>query len=138
MIVRSTLAAVLVLLATAAAHADLSVRNIQASEGPLGPERKSYDYLPHDEVYYRYTITGLRTDKQGDIDIVIESKIFDENGKVIPGSRDPVKGKLHLGGGAFSGSSVLRLANTFQPGEYTLSVTVTDKFAGESVQFSRK
>jgi hypothetical protein len=138
MTARTGLAAVLVLVWAATAHADLSVRNIQAALGPLGPERKSADYFPHDEVFYRYTITGLVTDKQGDIDVLIESRIIDANGKVIPGSRDPVKGKLHLAGGTFSGSSVVRLGNNFTPGEYTLTVTVTDNLAAESVQFSRK
>jgi hypothetical protein len=135
---RTGLAVVLLLFAATAARAELTLRNIQASFGPLGPERKSVDYFPHDEVFYRYCITGLQTDRQGDIDVLIESKIVDENGKVIPGSRDPVKGKLHLAGGTFAGSSTVRLLNQFAPGEYTLTVTVTDNLASESVQFSRK
>jgi hypothetical protein len=135
---RIGLAIVLLLIGATAARADLTLRNIQASYGVLGPERKSLDYFPHDEVFFRYSITGLQTDRQGDFDVLIESRIVDENGKVIPGSRDPVKGKLHLAGGTFTGSSTVRLANQYAPGEYTLTVMVTDNLASESVQFSRK
>lgn len=135
---RSSLAVVLLLFGATAARADLALRNIQAAYGALGPERKSVDYFPHDEVFFRYTITGLQTDRQGDIDVLIESRIVDENGKVIPGSRDPVKGKLHLAAGTFSGSSRVPLGSQFAPGEYTLIVMVTDNLASESVQFSRK
>lgn len=135
---RAGLAVVLLLFGATAARADLTLRNIQAAYGTLGPERKSIDYFPYDEVFFRYTITGLQTDRQGDMDVLIESRIVDENGKVIPGSRDPVKGKLHLAGGTFSGSSTVRLGNQFPPGEYTLTVMVTDNLASESVQFSRK
>src|SRR5262249_16120951 len=131
---RFSLATVIFLTAAAAAHADVTVRNIQAAEGPLGPERKSPDYFPPDEAFYRYPITGTKSDKQGDIDVVIESKLIDENGKVIPGSRDPVKGKLHLAGGTFTGSSVIKLGNQFAPGEYTLTVLVTDNVTAENVQ----
>jgi hypothetical protein len=135
---RTGLAVVLLLFGATAVRADLTLRNIQAAYGALGPERKSPDYFPYDEVFFRYTITGLQTDRQGDIDVLIESKIIDENGKVIPGSKDPVKAKLHLAGGTFSGSSTVRLLNQFAPGEYTLTVMVTDNLASESVQFSRK
>src|SRR5262249_8299533 len=99
-------AAILLLLGAGPVQADLTLRNIHSSHGVPGPERKSADYYPADEVFYRYTIPGLKTDAQGDIDIVIESRIVDAKGKVIPGSRDPIKGKLNLAGGCFTGSSV--------------------------------
>ena len=46
---RTGLAVVLIMLWASGARADLTLRNIQASHGPLGPERKSLDYLPHDD-----------------------------------------------------------------------------------------
>ena len=132
------LAAVIVVLTAVSARAELSIRSIQAAHGPLGPERKSLDYFPHDEVFFRYAITGIKADAQGDVDVTVASQVVDAGGKVFPGSKDPIKGKLNLGGGTFSGSSALRLGSTFAPGDYTFTVTVTDNLAGESVQFSRK
>jgi hypothetical protein len=131
-------AVVVLLLSACGAWAKVEVVNVQASLGPLGPERVSADYYPHDEVFHRYTVTGLQSDASGGIDVTLESRIFDAAGKDVQTSRDPLKGKLELAGGSFAGTSVVRLDEQFSAGDYTLIVTVKDNLSGEQTQFSRK
>jgi len=135
---RLGLTAVVLLLSTGSAFAKLEVGSVQASLGPLGPERLSSDYFPHDEVFHRCTITGLQCDAAGSIDVLLESRIYNAAGKETQSSRDPLKGKLELAGGSFAGTSVVRLGEQFAPGDYTLIVTVKDNLSGEQAQFSRK
>jgi hypothetical protein len=60
-------------LSAAAAQAKLEIRDIQAAHGQFGPERKSIEYLAGDQVYFRYTVAGVRTDDEGRVraDIVL-------------------------------------------------------------------
>ena len=42
------------------AFAKLQIKDVQASHGQLGPERKDLDYVRGDELYVRFTVVGLR------------------------------------------------------------------------------
>jgi hypothetical protein len=55
---RITLATLFLVLAVQAAHAKVEIKDVQAAHGQLGPERASLEYLPGDEVFFRFTVTG--------------------------------------------------------------------------------
>src|SRR5436305_14887601 len=54
-----------VLLSAAPAFAKLEIRDIQACDGRIGPERKALDYAPGDVVRCRFLLTGLDMDRGG-------------------------------------------------------------------------
>src|SRR5262249_61762092 len=64
-VMRSIITALVLALSATAAQAKLELRDVQASHGQFGPERKSAEYVAGDQVYFRYTAAGVRTDEQG-------------------------------------------------------------------------
>ena len=76
------------------AHAKLEVRDVQASYGQLGPERKSAEYVPGEEVYLRYTLDGVRTDDEGRAGGELRLTLRDSNGKVLFDRKSPLQQML--------------------------------------------
>jgi hypothetical protein len=131
-------AALLAALPAAAASAKLEIRDVQASYGQLGPERKSADYFAGDEVYFRYTVTGVRTDAEGRLRGELHMTLADAEGKVLLKTDTPIQQVPVLGAESFPGSARWTLDVDFPPGEYEATVEFADLIAKESVSFRRK
>lgn len=135
--VRACLAMVLA-LGTATAQAKLDIQNVEAAYGLFGPPRSALDLYPHDEVLFRFLVTGAQVDAEGKIDARLTLKLTDSAGKVLLQERNPLKGTLALGGQAFSGNARLNVGERLPPGEYTFTVTVEDALSGEAASFQRQ
>jgi hypothetical protein len=119
-------------LATQAAVAMPEMRDVSAAHGQLGPERKSAEYVRGDEVFIRFTTTGLRTDKDGRVRVELEIANLNSKGEVVDKGATPIQQVLALGGNSFPGIARVNLLPDTPLGEYTLRVTITDQLARES------
>lgn len=135
---RACLPAVVWLVVTTQAHAELKIENIQATQGPLGPVRKSLDCYAYDEVFFRYVVTGAKVDDAGKVDSELAIKLTNSGGKVLFHNTGPITGVLALGGGSFPGNAQVTLSEEFPPGKYTLTVTVKDHLASQEAVFRRE
>ncbi len=126
------------LLTLPAADAKLEIQDVKAVHGPLGPERKSLDVYPGDALVVRYTVTGVRADAEGKVDVVKTVRLLDAAGKELLKQEQPLKGLLPLGGGRFQDVANLNIGDRVAPGDYTLSVAVKDNLSSQTASFERK
>jgi hypothetical protein len=136
--VRSGLSVAMVLLAAAVVQAKVELRNVQAAYGIFGPERKSLDMYPGDEVLFRFTVVGVRLGDDRRTDAVMAVKLTTADGDVLLAQDTPLRVLLGLGGDSFPAQARINLGERTPAGDYTLTVTVTDKLAGEKTSFQRK
>lgn len=135
---RSFLIGCLVLLPVAPLWAKLEITKIEPALGALGPERKSLDFYPLDEIFFRYQIAGVKTDADGKTDVEIEVKLVNPLGRNVFDKKTTSLRQLSLGANTLPGYVVLPVPEKAPPGEYTLTVKVTDRLAKESESFERK
>ncbi|MBX6314404.1 MAG: hypothetical protein IRY99_16045 [Isosphaeraceae bacterium] len=131
------LAAVAILWA-ASAQAKLELRDIKATYGFLGPERKDLIYYPGDEVFFRFVVAGFKTDAEGKIHGALSVRFLDEQGGQHYKSTSPLNAVVALGGETVPGTAFISVADDFPPGRYTLEVTFTDQLANQSAGFRRE
>jgi hypothetical protein len=125
-------------LSAAAAEAKLTIRDVQAAHGQFGPERKSAEYVAGDQVYLRYTATGLRTDDEGRVRADIVLRLTDAKGQKLLDKEAALLALLPLGGDTLTADASIDLDVGFPPGEYELSVEVRDVAANDKASFRRK
>jgi hypothetical protein len=135
---RIALAALILIVATPAARAKVEVKDVQAAHGQLGPERDGLDYFPGDEVFFRFTVTGAKTDDQGRMSGEIRMTLTDAVGKAVLNHTVAVKQVLAFGGDRVPAKAVLELGHQFLPGTYEFAVEFTDALAGESDGFKKQ
>ena len=128
---RIQLATLILTLAAQAAHAKVEIRDVQAAHGLLGPARSSTEYLPGDEVFYRFTIAGARAGDDGRMSGEIRMKLTDANGKTLLEKAAPVRQQLAFGGDRFPAKAAIQLGHQFPPGDYRLAIEYTDYLSGE-------
>jgi hypothetical protein len=126
---RPVLAILALALWGAPAVGKLEISNVTAAHGKLGPERKSHEYYPNDEVCFRYLVTGANVDDVGKVECSLRVQLAGTDGKPIEDQSFAAQGILALGGSSFPASASLVLPNQLAAGEYTFAVTFKDKLA---------
>ena len=121
-----------------AAQAKLEIRDVQASHGQLGPERKSSEYVAGDQVYFRFTMAGVRSDNDGRTRAEMKIVVTDAAGKKLINNTFPFQQIIGLGGDSFPGAASFHLEKDSRPGDYELTVEFTDLLAKETASFRRK
>jgi hypothetical protein len=121
-----------------AAQAKLELRDVQASHGQFGPVRKSNEYVAGDQVYFRYTAAGVRTDDAGRVRAELRMKLTGADGKGLLNTESPLQQALALGGDTLTGYAALNVAGDFAPGEYELTVEFADLLSKEVASFRQK
>jgi hypothetical protein len=127
-----------VFLGTATAQAEFKIDKIRAAYGPVGPERKSLEYYPDDEILLRYLLTGVKTTDKGEVDIDITIRVWDAEGNLLVEKTNPIKGVAALGGDCVPGSAHVILNDSIKPGKYRLQVKAKDNSSGEKAAFERE
>jgi hypothetical protein len=135
---RILLSAMALLFLAAFAQAKLEIQNVQAVYGPVGPERDSLDVYPADEIFFRFTVGGVKADAEGRAEVNIAMKLTNADGDLLLAQENPLRVPLSLGGDSFPSNTRIALGDQTAPGEYTLTVTVVDKLSQEKVSFQRK
>jgi hypothetical protein len=135
---RILMATTVFVLAASPALAKLEVEKVEACHGKLGPVRKSLDFYPYDEVWFRFTVTGAKADDEGKVDFDLGWKLLDDKGKDVLSKKLPVKGPLTFGTDSFPGYVSFMLPEPVLAGEYVLKVTVKDNVASEETGFEKK
>jgi hypothetical protein len=120
------------------AEAKFEIRDAQASHGLLGPERKSNRYVSGDQVYVRYTIAGLRTDADGRARLELRLTVADAAGKLVLRRESPLNQTVALGGDSIPGFATFDLDENVPPGEYEMTVEVTDLIVKETASFRHR
>jgi hypothetical protein len=113
-------------------------KDIQASHGQLGPERKNLECLRGDELYFRFTVVGFTTNDDGRLAGELAYSVTDASGKVVLKDAVAIQQTLALGGGTFPGHASVTIGEEMPVGEYTFKVTITDNLARASDSFERK
>jgi hypothetical protein len=135
---RYGLAAAMWLVVTAAVGAELKVESVQAANGPFGPARPHWDFYPHDELYLRFVVSGVRVDLEGKTDVELTLRVSDAQGKVALEREQKLQGVLMLGGGTFTSYARLAFADPLPEGVYTVTVIVQDRLGKDVTTFERK
>lgn len=120
------------------AQAELKLGEIQASHGPLGPQRETLDVFPHDELFFRFMISGAKLSDQGEASPSVTIKVLDKDDSELFSDTTPVTGVLALGGNELPGTAAVELGDQLPPGAYTLEVIVKDTLSGEEASFRRE
>src|SRR4051794_1048013 len=98
---RIALAVALLLASVTPVFAKLQIKDVQASHGQLGPERKDLDYVRGDELYVRFKVVDFTSDADGRVVGELAFAVTDAAGKVVVKQAVPLQQTLALGGGTF-------------------------------------
>jgi len=123
---------------TATAHAEFRIERIHPAYGPVGPERKSLEYYPEDEILFRYLLTGVKTTNRGEVDVDITIRVLDADGSLLVEKTNPLKGVVALGGACVPGSAHVTPSDRMKPGNYKLQVRARDNLSGDTASFERE
>jgi hypothetical protein len=127
-------------LSLAPGQADqLSFVNVRSVTGYFGAERPSNRLLPGDIYLLVFDIEGFKVDANGKIRFRMAMQVTDSRGKLQFG-RQPEDREVapSLGGNRVPASSYIEIGTDQPPGEYTVSMTVTDLTSKASAKLARK
>lgn len=113
---RIVLAAAVLLIAVHAAQAKLEITDIKAVHGMYGPERKSLDVLPGDEIFFRFIVNGVKSDEEGKVNCLLTVQLVDAEGKELFSRENPSKGILALGGASLLSSAFVNFGDSVDAG----------------------
>jgi hypothetical protein len=136
-----TTLALVAALSTAPDQADaLKLTNVRATYGPYGVTRKNDKVIPGDMYYLYFDIEGLSMEATGRMRYSMDMKVVDSKGKRIFGSQQADERQVvaALGGNRLPGVAYLLVKPDQEPGEYTMTVVVTDRAAKASQTLTRK
>src|SRR5438552_13332846 len=127
-------------LSLAPAQSDqLSFLNVRSVTGYFGPERQTDKLLPGDIYLLVFDVAGFKSDAEGKILYRMALQVTDSRGKPQFG-REPADQETFnsLGGNRVPASAYIEIGADQAPGEYTLTLTVTDRTSKASQKLIRK
>jgi hypothetical protein len=118
---------------------DLSLTNVRATYGLLGPARAKVDVLPGDTLWLEFDIEGITVADDGKVKYSMSLEATDAKGKVIYRQNPTDQESLAtLGGKSVPAQTHLDVGLDQPPGEYTLTVTVTDRASKQTKSLTQK
>jgi hypothetical protein len=123
---------------TDGAASGLRIERIEATYGPLWPERAPR-YYPGDKVTLRFVIVGASTDSQGNIQTEVTVALKDSRGREVRRkSFGEETTQVGVGQNRCFRWFTLVLDEDIQPGDYIVSATVTQIKNGATASFERR
>jgi hypothetical protein len=135
----SVVVAVAALAAPAADGDSLTLANVRATHGVLGPGRSDNRVLPGDRYVLSFDIEGITLGPDGKVAYSIGTEVRNAAGR-LQHQQEPkaVEAPTSLGGGRVPAHARLDVGLDTPPGVYTLKVTVTDRVAAVSKSLARE
>jgi hypothetical protein len=135
----SVVAAVAALSAPAAEPGTLTLSNVRATYGILGPVRADSRVLPGDSYVVSFDIEGVRVGPDGKVSYTIATEVRNAAGRVQD-QRDPkpVDAPTSLGGDRVTAHARLNVGLDTPPGAVSFKVTVTDRASGASKSLTKE
>jgi hypothetical protein len=126
----TTMALALALQAAPGQAGDLRLTNIRPTNGLLGSPRTDSKVLPGDMFFITFDIDNLRVNEDGIMFYKMFMEVKDSKGDVkFRGEPEDKETPALLGGNSLAAFAHLVLEPDMPAGEYTLTVTVTDRLA---------
>lgn len=114
-------------------------KNVRATYGFLGAERKADSLLPGDVLILAFDIDGLTVGKDDIIKYEMGVELLDSKGAPqFKKDPQPLEAINTLGGARVPAFANAQIGLDTAPGDYTLNVTVTDRAAGKSEKLTHK
>jgi hypothetical protein len=135
---RTTCSGLALIVLVTSAWAELELRDVTPTYGPFGPARKSLAVPAGDEVFFRYTISGVHTDDAGRADGELRVQLAGPDGQALLDDKRPVNGVLALGGQTLPATANVSFGPDTPAGDYTVTVTFRDKLSSQAASFKRK
>ena len=105
----------------------LTLAHVRSTYGPFGGTRPPAPLLPGDLLFLAFDIGGITPTPDGKATYTMEMVVKDANGKLVFGEKPFTKADdLPLGGTTLPGIAYTFVGYEQPPGNYTLSLTVTD------------
>jgi len=118
---------------------DLSLTNVRATYGLLGPSRAKVDVLPGDTLWLEFDIEGITVAGDGKVQYSMGIEATDAKGRVIYRQNPTDQESLAtLGGKSVPAQAHLDVGLDQPPGECTLTVTVTDRASKQTKSLTQK
>src|SRR5581483_11716598 len=135
----STLAFATALALTPSQASALRLENARVTYGFLGADRPNAKLLPGDAFYVSFDIDGLKVAEDGKVLYSMGMQLSNKEGKV-QFKKEPkdLEAYNSLGGARLPAFAVTEIGMDTAPGEYTLTVTVTDRAAKTSDTLVRR
>jgi hypothetical protein len=135
----TTLALAAVLGTTLGQSDGLTISNVRATYGTLGPERPDSKLLPGDRYQLAFNVDGIKSDDQGRAQYTLAMEVLDSQGKRVFGQEPKdIEAGLSLGGSRIPVHVYVDAGLSQPPGEYTVKVTVTDRTSKMTGSLTRK
>ncbi len=135
----STLAVAAVLGLAPSQSETLQLKNVRATYGPLGQERKDSKVLGGDAYFVSFDIEGLKVREDGQVKYSMSMELTNKEGK-SQYKQEPQELDAYnaLGGNRVPAFAHILIGTDTPEGEYTLKVTVKDQVTEKSDTLTRK
>jgi hypothetical protein len=135
----ATLALATTLNLAPAQGGELDFKNIRATYGFLGPERKDAALLPGDVYVVSFDIDGLTVGKDDIIRYAMGVELFNaKKESQFKTEPRPMEVVNTLGGSRVPANANAQVGANTEPGKYTLVVTVQDRTSNKSKQLTQE
>ncbi len=117
----------------------LTLSNVHNTYGFLGAERPGTKFIPGDTFFVAFTIEGVKVDPNGEVLYSMSMEVTNSQGRSVF-KQDPrdLTAFNSLGGSKLPAFAHVDVGLDQPPGEYTLTVTVTDRSTKNRQTLTRK
>jgi hypothetical protein len=121
------------------AQTNLEFKNVRATYGLLGQDRKDAAVMPGDVYVVTFDIDGLTVGKDDRIKYAMGLELFNsKNESVYKKDQEPLEAVNTLGGSRVPAFANVNIGFDTAPGEYTLVVNVNDTLSKKSEKLTHK
>ncbi len=115
----------------------LSLTNVRATYGVLGPTRPSNKILPGDVLVLSFDIEGFQVGASGKVQYSIDMQVADSAGKVLFRQEPQNLEAAAPQGGSLPACVRLQIGMDQPPGQYMVKIKVTDRTSNAAQELSR-
>jgi hypothetical protein len=116
----------------------LAVSNVRTTYGVLGPQRPDTKFLPGDDFVLSFDIEGATINPAGKVLYSVGMEVTDHQRKILfKQLPNDLEAKAPAAGKRIPACAKVQIGLDQEPGAYTVKVSVTDRVAGVTREFTR-